>query len=188
MTVLPGRGAVDDVDVGVGRHELDLTSPVELDGRRADHQVRAVGGCLTDGDDRLARLPEPHVVGQDGTAAGEQKGDAGALVSIEARIGSVDLARGLDKRVVRRWRVSTLPRTLSEACDDSPSGGTTALRGQDGASPCCVGKRPMYRPARRRLFETGNGAGHEHDARMRIDPTDGFAGALPARTRRYRRR
>ena len=70
----------DDADFGVGVREPNLSRPVLLHGGRAHDQPRPLRGGLDHRDDGLPRLPESHVVGQDGLAPREQERDAFDLV------------------------------------------------------------------------------------------------------------
>ena len=69
-----------------------------------------VGLGLAQGDDGLARLAQAHVVGEDRPLAGEQEGDAAALVVVERRVGLRHAAGGFAEDLVggrrghrRRW-------------------------------------------------------------------------------------
>ena len=64
-------------------HELDIVRKLHAAGG-ADDEVRAAGGGVAERDDRLPRLAEAHVVGEDRAAAAEQEGDAFNLMRKEA--------------------------------------------------------------------------------------------------------
>ena len=63
------RAALDHDDGRVGRDQLDLARPVSLDRGRADDEIRPVRREMPQRHDRLSRLAEAHVVGQDRAAA-----------------------------------------------------------------------------------------------------------------------
>ena len=75
--------AADHLDRRFGIDEPDLSPPVELQRGRADHQDRALGRGDLHGHDRLARLPEPHVVGENRSPFRHQEDHAVRLVRIE---------------------------------------------------------------------------------------------------------
>ena len=75
--------AFDDADGGAGDRLLDLARPVALHRGGADDEIRPAGGGMAEGHDRLPRLAEPHVVGEDGAAAAEQERDAFNLMRKE---------------------------------------------------------------------------------------------------------
>ena len=78
------RGAAfDDQDRAAGAIAGDFARPVALHRRGADDEVRAAGCGMAQRHDRLPRLAEAHVVGEDGAAAAEQERDAFNLVREE---------------------------------------------------------------------------------------------------------
>ena len=88
--------SADHLDGGIGLHEPDLAPPVQLQGGRAHHEDRALRRGDLHGDDGLARLSEPHVVGEDRAALRDQECDPVRLVRIEQ-----PLRQGGDRVVVR---------------------------------------------------------------------------------------
>ena len=62
----------------------NFARPVRLTEAGADDQIRPVRRDVTERDDRLSRLAQAHVVGQDRAPAAEQERDAFDLVRKEA--------------------------------------------------------------------------------------------------------
>ena len=122
------RAALDHQDGGVRRDDADLTRPVALDGGRADDQPGPAGREVPQRDDRLARLAEAHVVGEDRAPPAEQERDAFDLVREQAfgqRDGAperrVGIARQLEQlRECRGLRVERVghaqPRWSGARC------------------------------------------------------------------------
>ena len=91
------RGAVDDLDVGCRVRDGQLARPVALDRCRAHDQPASAGREMPQRHDRLARLAEAHVVGENRAPPAEQKRDAVDLVR-EEPFG--ERHRALERRLV----------------------------------------------------------------------------------------
>ena len=65
--------AFDDVHGVVRGDQGDLARPVALDRRRADDEPLPLGRGVAERGDRLPRLAEPHVIGEDGARPAEEK-------------------------------------------------------------------------------------------------------------------
>ena len=74
----------EDIDGRAGFDHSDLAFPVQLERCRADDEQRPVGVGAVQGNDGLARLAQPHVVGEDGAAVAAQEIDALDLVLVQA--------------------------------------------------------------------------------------------------------
>ena len=73
------------------RDDGNLARPVALDGCRTDDQTASAGREVPQRDDRLARLAQAHVVGEDRAPPAEQERDAFDLVR-EEPVGERDRA------------------------------------------------------------------------------------------------
>ncbi len=76
--------AVQDLAGRFGVDLPDFALPVQFDGSGADDEVGSLRFGVAQGHDRLAGFPQTHVVGEDGAAPGEEKGDPLDLVGEEA--------------------------------------------------------------------------------------------------------
>ena len=69
--------------LGFGKDHQDLTHPVSLDRRRTNDQVRSSIRGFGQPENRLAGLPQAHVVGEYRASAAKQKRKAFNLMRIE---------------------------------------------------------------------------------------------------------
>ena len=83
------------------RGDGDLARPVSLDRGGADDQPGSAGREVPQRDDRLARLAEAHVVGEDRAPPAEQERDAFDLMR-EEPVGERDRASKRRVRIARR--------------------------------------------------------------------------------------
>ena len=81
----------DDQDRGIRRDDGDLARPVSLDRSWTDNEAGSAWREVAQRDDRLSRLAEAHVVGEDGAPPAEQERDAFDLVR-EEPVGERDRA------------------------------------------------------------------------------------------------
>ena len=132
---------------GVRRDDGNLARPVLFDRRRTDDQPGSAWREVPQRDDRLARLAEAHVVGEDGAPPAEQERDAVDLVG-EEPVGERD--RAPEGRHRARRTAGAAVRTAS-ACESSVSamtrGARTAAqpRGSASLSEFRAGEEPARR-------------------------------------------
>ena len=144
-----GAGAGHDRDRALGQPALGLALPVELQARRADHH-RRVGVVGLQRGQRLDRLAEPLLVGQERPPRLQRVGDAGALERPQ-----LAAERGLDlqRRPVVRPRAADVDDRARRA---RPAGGRARRRRSRRPRPrTCAGSARAARAGRGRPAASG---------------------------------
>ena len=159
------------VAVRCRRPQLDLVRPVRLD-HVGHHDEQRVGVRLAGGEQRLGRLAEPGLVGeQEGAmAAGRGRDDLG-LVRHQLRCPGERHRAGLGQRHARGCAALPPARRTGRAARAAPS------RRVGG---------PAWRSARRRPRSRGRGTGSRAGARPRTGAPPGSRRRAPARPVRAR--